>query len=77
VFNCFFEAAWELQTGFLKPHGRYRWLFQSLLRSVHRFPGGFKKSICSSHVTLDLLLTLRQKGLRKFVKIPEFLQEVK
>jgi hypothetical protein len=69
VFNCFSKAKWELQKGFLKPHGSYRWLFQSLLRSVHRFPGGFKKSICSSPAALDQLLTLQQEGLGKPVEI--------
>jgi hypothetical protein len=69
VFDCFSKAKWELQTGFLKPHGSYRWLFQSLLRSVHTFPGGFRKAICSSHAALDQLLTLPQEGLEKSVEI--------
>jgi hypothetical protein len=43
VFNCFYKAKWEHKTGFLKPHGSYRWLFESLLRSEHRFPGGLEK----------------------------------
>jgi hypothetical protein len=60
VFNCF---------GFLKPHGSYRWLFQCLLRSVHRFPGGFRKAIGSSHAALDQLLTLQQEGFRKSEEI--------
>jgi hypothetical protein len=55
--------------GFLRPHGNYRWLFESLLRSVHRFPGGFRKVICSSHAALEQLLTLQQEGLGKSVKI--------
>jgi hypothetical protein len=29
-----------------------------LLRIVHRFPGGFRKAICSSHAALEQLLTL-------------------
>jgi hypothetical protein len=31
VFNHFSKAAWELQTGFLKPNGSYRWLENSNL----------------------------------------------
>jgi hypothetical protein len=58
-----------LQTGFLKPHGSYRWLFLSLLRSVHRFPEGFRKGTCSSHAALEQLLPLQQEGLGKSVKI--------
>jgi hypothetical protein len=69
VFNCFSIAKWELQTGSLKPHGSYRQLFQSLLRSVHRFPGGFRKPIFSPHADLEQLLALQQEGLGKFVKI--------
>jgi hypothetical protein len=51
------------------PHGSYRWLFQSLLRSVQRFPGGFRKAIYSSHAALEQLLALQQEGLGKSVKI--------
>jgi hypothetical protein len=69
VFNRFFKAEWELQTGFLKLHGSYRWLLESLLRSVHRFPGGFRKAICSFHAALEQLLALQQDGLGKSVKI--------
>jgi hypothetical protein len=59
--NRFSEAAWELQMVFL--------IFLCLLRSVHRFPGGFRKAICSSHAALEQLLALQQEGLGKSVKI--------
>jgi hypothetical protein len=58
-----------LQTGFLKPHGSYRLLFLNLLSGVHRFPGGSRKAICSSHAALEQLLALQQEGLGKSVKI--------
>jgi hypothetical protein len=58
----------KLQTGFQKPHGSYRWLSESLLRSVHRFPGSFRKAICSSHSALEQLLPLQQEGSGKSVK---------
>jgi hypothetical protein len=69
VFNCFSKAEWELQTGLLKLQGNSRLLFNSLLRSVHKFPGGFRKAICRSHAALEQLLALQQKGLGKSVKI--------
>jgi hypothetical protein len=37
--------------------------FLSLLRSEHRFPGGFRKTL------LEQLFTLQQEGLGKSVKI--------
>jgi hypothetical protein len=36
---------------------------------LHRFPGGFRKAICSSHAALEQLLTLQQEGRGKSVKI--------
>jgi hypothetical protein len=69
VFNGVSKAKWELQTGFLKPHGSYIRLFKHLLRSVHRFPGGFRKAICSSHAALEQLLAPQKEGLGKSVKI--------
>jgi hypothetical protein len=69
VFNCFSKAEWELKIGFLKLHASYRQLLKNLLRSVHRFLGGFRKAICSSHRTLEQLFELKQEGLGKSVKI--------
>ncbi len=37
--------------------------------SVHRFPGGFRKTICSSHAALEQPLALQQEGLGKSMKI--------
>jgi hypothetical protein len=50
--NRFPEATWELQMAFLTPP-----------ENVHRFPGGFRKAICSSHAALEQLLALQQEGL--------------
>jgi hypothetical protein len=48
--NRFSEAALELQMAFLKPPEK-----------CHRFPGVFRKAICSSHATLEQLLALQQE----------------
>ncbi len=62
MFNCFSKAEWELQTGFLKPYGSYRWLLKPPEQSI-QFPRGFRKAICSSHAALEQLLALQQEGL--------------
>jgi hypothetical protein len=57
--------------GFPKLRGSYRDIFYSLLRSVHGFPGGFRKAICSSDGVLEQLLRPKQESLGKFMKIPK------
>jgi hypothetical protein len=42
------------------------WLFKSLLRSIHRFSGGYRKAICSSHVALEQLSHTTARGFREF-----------
>jgi hypothetical protein len=36
VFNCFSKAIWELQTGFLTPHGSNRRFFKKTLSRLRK-----------------------------------------
>jgi hypothetical protein len=49
----------------LKLHGSYRQISQSHLKSLHRFPGGFKKIFFCFLAVLEQLLHIGARGLRK------------
>jgi hypothetical protein len=39
------------------------------LKSVHRFPGGFRKVICSSHAAFRTAVKTAARGFKKSAKI--------
>jgi hypothetical protein len=41
---------------------------KALLKSINRFPGGFRRNICASQAALEQLLCTTVRGFRESVK---------